>query len=173
MVAEMSRYLGRFFTHDVPGGINTMTPLTRCSQRRINLHPTQDGIASVSDAAAKALMQARFPAGHRVSCDCMESNGKMKAEDCKNLNVYDGDNKRIAGFSIQDFQAAQTGDGSISILRRASTQDSVAQDAVIKEMARAFPCSTVGEYVRQHGGEKLTLAELNRQHAEFYKRGDL
>lgn len=151
-------YLGRFRAHDVPMKERTMT-FTRCSQRRINLHHTQDGITSVSDAAAKALMQAQFPAGHRVSCDCMQSGGKMDAKDCKNLNVYDANGKGIAHFSVADFQAAQTDDGSIVIMRRPSaTQDT--------NVSVPFPLFVP----RAAGG--MTLQRLNQIHQEFYRRDD-
>jgi hypothetical protein len=130
---------------------------TRCQERRTHL--TRDTIVSVSDAAAKQLMQGSFPKGYRVSCDCMESGGKMKPEDCENLNVYDSEGKPSAKFSVADFQAAQADDGRIIILRRASTQDSSARPP--------FPV-----YVADRPVGNLTLHRLQKIHEDFYRRGD-
>ena len=118
--------------------------IARCQQRPIHHHHTQDS-CSVSDAAAKALAQAHFPAGHSAICDCMASDGKIKPEDCENLNVNDSDGKTIARFSTREFSAKQNDDGGILVYRRPSLQ-------------------------KDSG---LTLHRLNQIHAEFYKRGDL
>jgi hypothetical protein len=73
----------------------------------------------------------------------------MKSEDCTNLNVYDGDNKRIAGFSIADFQATQSDDGRIAILRRAAAPKKLTETQ---------------DHARR-------LHELNLEHERFYRRG--
>jgi hypothetical protein len=129
--------------------------ITRCaysaihrgSQIRISHHQTHDAV--VSDAAAKVLTQAHFPAGHRVVCDCMSDGSAVKAEDCKNLNVYDADGKKIANFSIADFQATQSDDGTITILRRAAAPKKLTETQ---------------DHARR-------LHELNLEHERFYKRG--
>jgi hypothetical protein len=121
--------------------------IQRCSQRPINHHFTRDAI--VSDAAARILEQAHFPSGHRVVCDCMADGSTVKAEDCKNLNVYDANGQAIARFATREFQARADDDGSITIFRRPNA---------LKTSDAAGP---------------LTLRGLNQIHAEFYKRGDL
>ena len=121
-----------------------MTTIQRCSQRSINHHQTRDSIAGVSDAAARVLKQGYFPPGHSCVCDCMEEGSKIQSSDCKNLNLHDADGKRIATFSVTDFQAAQSDDGGILILRRsAATKDS---------------------------RSKLTIADVQRMNEEFYAR---
>jgi hypothetical protein len=121
--------------------------ITRCAQRRISHHQTHDAV--VSDAAARVLEQAHFPAGHSCICDCMADGSTVKAEDCKNLNVYDADGKKIANFSIADFQATQRDDGSLTILRRAAAPKKLTETQ---------------DHARR-------LHELNLEHERFYKRG--
>jgi len=70
----------------------------------------------------------------------------VKVEDCRYLHVMDADNKAIARFSIEEFQAQENGDGSITILRRPAGQKTA--------------------------DKGLTLAKLNKIHSEFYRRGD-
>ena len=116
-----------------------MTTIQRCH------FSTHDGKFSVSDAAAKVMAQARFPSGHSVGCDCGESKGKIRPEDCEHVNVRDADGKLIAQFLTREFGAQRAEDGSIVIFRRPASQT---QDA-----------------------GKLTLHKLNQWHLEFYKRG--
>jgi hypothetical protein len=122
-----------------------VTTLQRCQQR--NYHATHDGNFTVSDAAASYLMQGRFPSSHSVGCDCAESKGEIKPEDCQNVNIRDADGNLIARFATKEFGAARDSNGQIIVYRRpAATKDSAT---------------------------KLTLHRLNQIHAEFYKRGDL
>jgi hypothetical protein len=118
--------------------------ITRCSERRVSTH--DDGF-TVTDAAAKVMAQAKFPANHSASCDCGESNGRIKPEDCKQLHISDADGKKIASFDVREFGAARDSEQNIIVYRRpAATKDSAT---------------------------KLTLHRLNQIHADFYRRGDL
>lgn len=109
---------------------------------------THDGnLIHVSDAALATLMQGRFPASHSVGCDCQESKGKIRPEDCQHINVRDADGNVVAQFSTREFGAQRADDGQIIVFRRPASQT--------KDSA------------------KLTLHKLNQWHLEFYRRGDL
>src|SRR5208283_1198394 len=111
-----------------------------------NYHQTRDSFG-VSDAAAQVLRQAHFPPGHTCACDCLEEGSKIQSSDCKNLNIHDADGKRIATFSLADFQAVQSDDGGIMILRRA---------AATKDARR-----------------RLTIADIQRFNEGFHARPDM
>ncbi len=109
-------------------------------------HTTHDGKFSVSDAAAKVLAQARFPSSHTMGCDCAESKGKIRPENCEHVNIRDADGKVIAQFLTREFGAQRAEDGSIVVFRRPASQT---QDSA-----------------------KLTLRKLNQWHLQFYRRGE-
>ncbi|MGA9415218.1 MAG: hypothetical protein WBV60_11055 [Terriglobales bacterium] len=118
--------------------------LQRCTEQRVN--STHDGSFVITDGAAKAMAQAKFPSNHSASCDCGESQGKMRPADCKYLHISDADGKKIASFDVREFGAARDSDQNIIVYRRPASQ------------------------TKDSG--KLTLRGLNRWHLEFYKRGD-
>ncbi|HKM84715.1 MAG TPA: hypothetical protein VJW96_00805 [Terriglobales bacterium] len=117
--------------------------IARCSERRIAC--THDAGVIVTDAAAKVMAQAKFPSNHSASCDCGESQGKMRPADCEHLHISDADGKKIASFDVREFGAARDSDQNIIVYRR---------PAATKDSAR-----------------KLTLHGLNQIHERFYERG--
>lgn len=84
----------------------------------------------------------------------MMDGSTVKPEDCRNLNVLDGDGQPIARFCMKEFQAKQQDDGTITIFRR--------PQALQKD----------SELTAQQA-HAARLRRLNEEHAEFYKRGDL
>lgn len=132
--------------------------ITRCSERRF--HYTGDSsVIGVTDAAAQALLAAKFPKGHSIGCDCGESKGKIKPEDCEGINVRDGEGKLIARFGTKEFSGQQTDDGTILIYRRPGAQTS-------DSTRPPFPI-----YAGRPAGN-LTLHRLQKIHEDFYRRGD-
>jgi hypothetical protein len=146
-------YLGRFRTHDNPhSGM-----IQRCSERRVAA--THDAGFVVTDGAAKAMAQAKFPSNHSASCDCGESQGKMRPADCKYLHISDADGKKIASFDVREFGAARDSDQNIIVYRRPASQT---QDAKKK-----FSLGDLNRLNREHYGQTERdedAGNLNRPH---------
>ena len=130
-----------------------MTTLQRCQQR--NYHATHDGNFTVSDAAASYLMQGRFPSSHSVGCDCAESKGEIKPEDCQNVNIRDADGNLIARFATKEFGAARDSNGQIIVYRR---------PAATKDAKKKFSLGDLNRLNREHYGqtERDEYGNLNR-----------
>jgi hypothetical protein len=122
--------------------------IQRCQQRGFSTHDSS--LIHVSDAALATMGQAKFPSNHTASCDCGESGGRIKPADCERLHVSDGAGKKIASFDVKEFGAQRADDGTIVVFRRPG----------------APKLTPTQDHQRR-------IRELNLEHAEFYRRGDL
>jgi hypothetical protein len=137
-----------------------VTTIKRCSERRVN--STHDAGFTVTDAAATMLCQGRFPSNHAVSCDCGESEGKIKPQDCQNVNIRDGDGNLIARFATKEFGAQRADDGTIVVYRRPAAQVKATKDAKAK-----FSLGDLNNLNREHYGQTErdeNAGNLNRPH---------
>lgn len=130
--------------------------IQRCTERRFTTH--DHGVVGVSDAALGTMAQAKFPSNHSASCDCGESQGKMKPADCKYLHISDGNGEKIARFNIGEFGAARDSDQNIVVFRRPASQT--------KDAKAKFSLSDLNEMNRKHYGhaEPDEAGNLNRPH---------
>jgi hypothetical protein len=133
-----------------------MSAIQRCTERHISTH---DAGFTVTDAAAKAMAQAKFPANHSASCDCGESAGRIKPADCERLHISDCDGKKIASFDVREFGAARDSDQNIIVYRRPASQT--------KDAKAKFGLRDLNEMNRKHYGQTERdedAGNLNRPH---------
>jgi hypothetical protein len=129
--------------------------IARCQQR--NYHPTHDAGVTVTDAAAKVMAAAKFPPTHSASCDCGESQGRMRPADCKYLHISNSDGDKVARFDIGKFGAARDSDGNILVYHRPSAQT--------KDAKKKFSLGDLNRLNREHYGcTEDEPGNLNRPH---------
>jgi hypothetical protein len=143
-----------------------MTAITRCSERRVT--STHDGGFSVSDEAAKVMGAAKFPPNHSASCDCGESQGRIRPADCKYLHISNSDGDKVARFGIGKFGAARDSDGNIVVYHRPASQT--------KDAKKKFSLGDLNRLNREHYGQTERdedAGNLNRPNEDFYRRQNL
>ena len=129
----------------------------RCKWQGANTHQTRD---EVSPGAVKTLAVATFPAGYSAACECKLSQGKVSAEDCSSISVFDESGTPVAHFKAKKYRMGQNESGEIVIYAMPSgqTQDS----------------NTRCGDMRAHGlaahGERL--AGINQRNADFWAARD-
>jgi hypothetical protein len=98
-----------------------------------------------SEGAARKLEIALLRPETRLSCAC--GNGESRPADCARVYAHDSSGVHVATFHGLGLGAQRMTDGSVCVYR--------------------MPGAT------KDAGKPLTLADLNKIHAEFYRRGEL
>jgi len=112
--------------------------------RRITTHLTRDEASA--GAATGPLKVAAFQPGTRAQCKC--STGECKESECNALYIFDESGAHLASFHGEGWRAYSDASNPMVVYR--------------------MPGGTTKDT-----GQKLTLADLNKIHQEFYRRGDL
>jgi hypothetical protein len=105
------------------------------------------------DAEGKAEKVAEFPAAYTGNCACSLSEGKMSADDCDGLMVFDDDGNQVATFKGKNYGMGRNDAGLLTVYRVAAPAAATSDAAFARNRE-----------------PDARIAALNKRNAEFWRR---